>query len=57
MNDIKQDAQKLFERYTFLQLKAFSVSGEKFSEYEEKVMKLALDLHRDNFRKKLNETK
>lgn len=57
MSDIKQDAQKLFEKYTFLQLKAFSLSGEKFSEYEKTVLKLAIDLHRANVRNKLNEAR
>jgi hypothetical protein len=54
---ISTDAQQLFEKYTFLQLKTFSWENKDLSEYEQKVLNLALALHSKNMRRLLNETK
>lgn len=59
MKDLKEDALRLFEKYTFLQLKVFSVTAHdaSLSKYESEVLKMALDMHRADLMSKLDATK
>lgn len=54
MENIEQDAQKLFEKYSFLVLKTCKHGMKDLSEYEQKVIDRAIDLHREDLHKKLN---
>lgn len=54
MRDIEKDAKRLFEEYSFFVLKTCRIGMTDLSEYEVQVMDRALELHRENLRKKLD---
>lgn len=56
VEEIEKDAQKLFKKYSFLQLKTASIGMKNLSEYEKEVLDKAIELHRASLRDKLNKS-
>ena len=54
MRNIEEDAKRLFEEYSFFVLKTCRVGMTDLSDYEKEVMDKALELHRQELRRKLD---
>lgn len=55
--ELKEQAQRLFETYSFLALKTCRYGMKDLSEDEQKALDMAIDLHREELHRKLDETK
>jgi hypothetical protein len=54
MRNLEEDAKRLFKEYSFLVLKTCRIGMTDLSDYEKEVMDKALELHREELKRKLD---
>lgn len=52
--DINKDAEVLANKYTFFELKIASTGMEDLSDYDAQVLELAISIHKQRLKNKLN---